>query len=61
MPNRRRYHIPLQINPGCWVFSDCVWQQLELGVVYEMDPTKPHGAVNWGDTVRLHLLIDRVA
>jgi hypothetical protein len=53
-----RYHIPLQVNDGCWSFHDGVWQQLKLGVVYQMDPTKPHGAVNWGETIRLHLMID---
>jgi hypothetical protein len=57
VPNER-YHIPIQSNADCWVFHDGVWQQLELGRCYAMDPTKPHGAVNWGATVRLHLLID---
>jgi hypothetical protein len=55
---QRRYHIPLQINSGCWVFHDGDWQQLQLGKVYQMDPTKVHGAVNWGATLRLHLLLD---
>lgn len=55
-----RFHIPLQINEGCWVFSDGVWQQLSRGAVYTLDPTKPHGAVNWGPTLRIHLLIDTV-
>lgn len=54
----QRYHIPLQVNAGCWVFSGGVWQQLEAGRVYQMDPTEEHGAVNWGDTMRLHLMID---
>ena len=53
-----RYHIPLQTNGHCWSFSDGVWQQLDVGVIYTMDPTEFHGAVNWGDTMRLHLLID---
>lgn len=53
-----RYHIPLQTNEGCWSFSNGVWQQLEVGSVYQMDPTEVHGAVNWGDTIRLHLLVD---
>lgn len=53
-----RYHIPLQTNDGCWVYSDGVWQQLELGRIYTMDPTKPHGAVNWGEELRIHLMID---
>lgn len=57
-PNEQRYHVPLKTNEGCWVFSDGVWQQLEVGRLYKMDPTKPHGAVNWGTTVRWHLLMD---
>lgn len=53
-----RHHIPLQINDDCWVYSDGTWQRVAVGVVYTMDPTKPHGAVNWGETIRLHLMID---
>src|SRR5689334_13345040 len=43
-----RFHIPLQSNDGCWSLHDGLWQQLEVGRIYEMDPTLPHGAVNWG-------------
>ena len=53
-----RYHLPLQTNPGCWSFSAGVWQQLEVGKVYQVDPSEVHGAVNWGTEVRLHLMID---
>ena len=53
-----RHHIPLQQNDGCWSFSEGVWQQLQIGRIYTMDPTKVHGAVNWGSTVRLHLIVD---
>jgi hypothetical protein len=53
-----RHHVPIQTNDGCWTFSVGDWQQLEIGRVYTMDPTEPHGAVNWGSTIRLHLLID---
>ena len=55
----RRYHVPIQTNAGCCVFSDGVWQQLVEGHIYEMDPTVVHGAVNWGHTLRLHLMVDR--
>lgn len=55
---RARYHIPLQTNESCWSFSDGVWQQLKVGRLYMMNPTEFHGAVNWGDTVRLHLMVD---
>jgi hypothetical protein len=52
-----RYHVPLQTNNDCWCFSGG-WQHLEVGKVYRMDPTQPHGAVNWGSEIRLHLMID---
>jgi hypothetical protein len=54
----RRIHIPLQTNPGCWSFSGSHWQRLQLKSGYWMDPTVVHGAVNWGETVRLHLVVD---
>ncbi len=53
-----RVHLPIVSNADCWSFSDGVWQQLVIGTGYAMDPTKPHGAVNWGATPRLHLMID---
>ena len=53
-----RYHLPLAINPGCWAFHHDTWQQLQEGRVYSMDPTLLHGAVNWGTSRRLHLVID---
>lgn len=53
-----RYHIPLQINSGCWVHHSGEWVQLQLGHIYEMNPTEFHGAVNWGHELRLHLAID---
>lgn len=59
--NGSRYHVPLTSNPGCWAFHDGTWQQLEVGHVYLMDPTLPHGAVNWGATIRLSLVIDLYA
>lgn len=54
----RRFHIPLVVNDGCWVFHCGVWQQLDGGRIYQMDPTELHGAVNWGTERRLHLMID---
>lgn len=53
-----RLHLPLAVNPGCWSFSDGVWQQLEVGGVYRMNPAVVHGAVNWGPTPRIHLMLD---
>lgn len=53
-----RYHVPLDVNEDCWVFHAGVWQQLAVGHVYAMDPTQPHGAVNWGVSRRVHLMVD---
>jgi len=53
-----RFHLPLLVNDGCWSFSDGGWQQLLPGRVYQLDPSLVHGAVNWGSTPRLHLLVD---
>lgn len=55
----RRYHLPVRSNPGCWSFHAGVWEALEIGRLYEMDPTLEHGAVNWGTTPRLHVVIDQ--
>src|SRR5436190_16148786 len=52
-----RFHLPVLVNEGCWSYGAGIWQQLSVGRVYWMDPTLPHGAVNWGATPRLHLLV----
>lgn len=54
----RRIHVPLQQNSLCWTFAHDRWLQLRTGSAYRMDPTVPHGAVNWGTTRRLHLILD---
>lgn len=53
-----RYHVPLFTNPDAWVFHAGIWQQLEEGQFYLMDPTELHGAVNWGSEMRAHLIVD---
>jgi aspartyl/asparaginyl beta-hydroxylase (cupin superfamily) len=53
-----RFHVPLVVNDGCWVFHGGWWQQLQLGHLYAMDPTVEHGAVNWGTDRRVHLMVD---
>ena len=60
-PGVIRYHVPFQTNVDCWVYAPsnpATWSRLVMGQVYSMRPDLPHGAVNWGDAVRLHLLID---
>jgi hypothetical protein len=54
----RRLHIPLDVNDGCWSFSAGEWVRLQVGHVYAMYPEVIHGAVNWGATRRVHLLLD---
>lgn len=56
-----RTHIPLRQNASCWCFHDGVWQQLDRGQVYTMDAHRPHGAVNWGTTPRVHLMLESAA
>jgi hypothetical protein len=53
-----RYHVCLRTNDQCWSFSEDHWTRLHEGMIYRMDPSQPHGAVNWGTTLRLHLMID---
>ena len=58
-----RHHIPLQLNRRCMQFTEnangvLICQHLEEGQDYTLDPTLPHGAVNWGSELRLHLMID---
>lgn len=53
-----RHHVPLATNPGCWVLHGAIWHQLLEGACYVMDPAEWHGAVNWGTTLRLHLVVD---
>lgn len=53
-----RWHVPVATNSGCWSFSVGTWMQLEIGRRYSMVPSEEHGAVNWGDEVRINLLVD---
>ena len=53
-----RHHIPIQMNDQCWVLHGETWSRLTPGQCYIMDPTEWHGAINWGSTLRLHLVID---
>ena len=53
-----RYHLVLQTNPRAWYYHDGEWEQLETGGIYTLDPTLEHGAINWGVTPRVHLVVD---
>lgn len=56
-----RHHLVLQTNDRCWNFHDGDWQQLEAGGIYVVDPGLVHASINWGNTLRLHLVVDAVA
>lgn len=53
-----RYHIPIDTNSECYVYHAGSWQKLAEGFTYAMNPAAPHGAVNWGATMRLHVMVD---
>lgn len=57
-PGLSRFHVVLQTNQDCWSLHNGSWQQLEVGGIYWMNPTKAHAAVNFGSTARYHLVID---
>ena len=55
-----RFHLVLSTNERCWNFHEGSWQQLELGGIYSMDMRGEHASLNWGDTPRVHLVVDVV-
>lgn len=56
-----RHHLVLQTNDRCWNYHDGDWQQLELGGIYTVDPSKEHASINFGDSLRVHLVVDVIA
>lgn len=54
----RRTHVVLATNDRCWQFHGGTWQQLTAGGLYVMDPRLEHASINFGDTLRVHLVID---
>lgn len=55
---RTRHILVVQTTPESWAFHDGTWAQLAVGGIYTMDPTKPHGGVNWGDLPRIHITVE---
>lgn len=53
-----RYHLVLQTNDDAWCYHDRGWERLSVGYIYRLDATKRHGAVNWGEVDRIHLVMD---
>ncbi len=55
---RRRIHVPLLTNQHCWFFTGDERTHMRVGCVYEIDPTRPHGVANLGDSDRIHLIFN---
>lgn len=53
-----RYHLVLQSNDMSYCMHDGDWQQLAAGGLYIMNPRLLHAAINWGNTPRIHLVVD---
>ena len=53
-----RFHLVIETNAASWCLHGGEWQHLEAGGIYTIEPTIAHGAVNWGDTPRTHLIFD---
>ncbi len=53
-----RIHIPITSNNKVVFILDSEKTQLEVGQCYYMNADIPHSVVNYGDTDRVHLLID---
>lgn len=56
--DRIRRHLVIKTNPDCWCMHDGNCQQLEAGGIYEMDEKLTHAAMNWGNDIRMHFVID---
>lgn len=59
-----RLHVPIETNPGVqfqvWSLRSGLGEQFHMpaGSVWALDHSKPHAAVNEGDSFRVHLVID---
>lgn len=55
-----RVHVPLVTNPHAQLLLDGVWQHLEAGFAWAIDPTREHAVRNAGATDRIHLFFNAV-
>lgn len=53
-----RVHVPLLTNPGTVFKFDTDYLWMRHGEVYEIDNKRMHGVVNFGDTDRIHMVVD---
>jgi len=61
-----RFHFPIKTNSrvifSCWGEGNAETRvHMKVGECYYLDIRKPHGAVNLGDEIRTHLVVDCVA
>ena len=56
-----KIHVPITTNPGCFfVHPPEAKYHLEVGRAYEVNNCRQHGAVNDGDTDRIHFIFECV-
>jgi hypothetical protein len=53
-----RVHVPIVTNPDCWFLTDGLAHHMEVGMAYEVNPSRPHAVANFGSAVRAHLMFD---
>lgn len=51
-------HIPLETNPSVTIETPAMAVHADVGEAFYLDVTRPHRAVNRGETKRLELLVD---
>jgi hypothetical protein len=55
-----RIHVPIVTNPHTWFLIDGLAHHMEVGMSYQVNPSKPHAVSNFGDKTRIHLMFDIV-
>jgi hypothetical protein len=55
-----RIHVPIVTNPHTWFLIDGLAHHMEVGMSYQVNPSKPHAVSNAGDATRIHLMFDIV-
>ncbi len=54
-----KIHVPITTNPGCFFLHPPENRyHLEVGRAYEVNNCRQHGAINEGDTDRIHLIFE---
>jgi hypothetical protein len=56
--NRFRIHVPLITNESAYLILDGARVHLPVGHLWKLDPVHRHGACNFGDEPRVHMLLD---